>query len=415
MTTSSHARTIDRFGTALSRRSTLRIAGTGLLGALGGAAHAAAARSQAATPVTADDGLPADLQLQLATIVLSTLAETYTPGALVGVWMPGRAAWRFAAGVGDIANAAPLRQDDHFRIASITKTFVATVALQLVAEGKLAIDDTLATFVDGIPNGDAITLRDLLGMTSGVYNYINDPLIAVDYDKNPLLPFRPEQAVEIVRRHGEADFAPGAKFVYSDTNYILVGLIIEKVTGRDLATEVTVRTIVPLGLTGTSFATTPQIPDPYLRGYSSTKPGAALRDVTASNPTVAWAAGAMISTLDDLRRWNTELLTGTLLTPALQAERRRITYAVTTPITFGYGLGLAEVGGLIGHSGGILGYSSWMIQDPGSGTTIVLVANLGNTEGGLGGVLLFERIADLLFPGRGFDALIAETLASAGS
>ena len=104
-----------------------------------------------------------------------------------------------------------MRLDDHFRVASITKTFVATVVLQLVAEGVLSLDDRLEPFITGIPNGDEITLRQLLNMTAGIYNYIYDPVIAVDYDRDPLLPFTPEQAVEIVRAHGEADFPPGSR------------------------------------------------------------------------------------------------------------------------------------------------------------------------------------------------------------
>ena len=348
----------------------------------------------------------AERQLALTEIVLSALAATYTPGALAGVWYPGQGSWTIAAGIGDVATAAPMRLDDRFRIASITKTFTATVVLQLVAEGMLSLDDRLGQFITRIPNGDAITVRQLLNMTAGIYNYINDPVIAVDYDRDPLLRFTPEQAVAIVRAHGAADFAPGARTLYSDTNYILLGLIVEMVTGRAVAAEITERIIVPLGLTQTSFATTPEMPEPYAHGYAADAAGAPLRDVTRSNPDVPWAAGAMISTMGDLRIWAEALVAGSLLTPALQAERLEFGTWIPEPVPVGYGLGIQETGGLLGHSGGILGYGSWMMHDPETGATLVVVANLGSTVGGIASVIIFAEIADLLFPGRGFASLV---------
>jgi D-alanyl-D-alanine carboxypeptidase len=148
------------------------------------------------------------------------------------------------------------------------------------------------------------------------------------------------------------------------------------------------------------------MPEPYAHGYAASAPAAPLRDVTQSNPDVAWSAGAMISTMHDLRVWCNTLLAGTLLPPELQAERLRITYAATEPLALGYGLGIMEMGGVIGHNGGILGYGSWMVQDPASGTTMVMVANEGSTEGGDGSSLIFLRVAALLFPDRGFSSLL---------
>jgi D-alanyl-D-alanine carboxypeptidase len=398
----------------ISRRTALASGSAGLLGAVAGVQAPLPSSARQATPIAeAGQSLPEDLQLALTDTVLSVLAESYIPGAIVSVSIPGQGNWSLAAGLGDVTNATPMRLDDHFRIASITKTFVATVALQLVGEGKLSLDDRLSQFIDGIPNGDEITLRHLLGMTSGVYNYIYDPVISVDYAQDPLLPFTPEQAIEIVREHGQADFPPGEQFVYSDSNYILLGAIIEQVTGRTIAEEVTERIIVPLGLNGTSFPLgTSDIPEPFAHGYAATSPGAPLRDVTHSNPDIAWAAGAMISTLEDLHTWSNALVAGTLLTPELQAERLAITYVVTEPLTFGYGLGISEIGGVLGHSGGILGYGTWMMQDPATGITVVQMTNFGSTEGDLGSSRLIVRILDLLLPDRGF-LILLEDLAGA--
>ncbi|MFT4037670.1 MAG: serine hydrolase domain-containing protein [Thermomicrobiales bacterium] len=402
--------TTQRSRSGISRREALQAGGVGIAGLMSGLirpAHAAAqTATPAATPAAAASSLPAELSLALTQATLQSLAETWTPGAIAGVWMPGQGQWTLAAGLSDITTGQPPAPDDHYRIASTTKTFVATVILQLVDEGDLSLDDTLGQFIEGIPNGDRITLRHLLTMTSGVYNYIYDPLIAVDYEEDPLIAFTPEQVVEIIRAHGAADFAPGEQAVYSDSNYVLLGLIVEQVTGKTIAEEITTRLITPLGLTGTSFATTPDMPEPYLRGYAAGATQAPLRDVTRSNPDVAWAAGAMVSTLADQHTWLTAMLTGDLLSPATQAERLQIIPWVEDPIHAGYGMGVLELGGLQGHSGGILGYSSWSMQEPASGITIVTVANEGSTEGGAGGSLLFMRLADILFPGRGFDRVL---------
>src|SRR5215217_4063710 len=281
-----------------------------------------------------------------------------------------------AAGIGDLATAAPMTLADHFRIASTTKTFTATVVLQLVEEGHLSLDDRLGHFITGIPNGDAITIRQLLGMSAGIYNFIYDPLIAVDYVKDPLLPFSPQHVVDIVRAHGEADFPPDAEVVYSDTNYVLLGLIIEQVTGRSVAAEMTA---------------------PYAHGYLGEQPGEPLRDVTRSTPAVPAAAGAMISTVADLKTWASALATGTLLSPALQAERLAVRPFAQWPLS--YGLGILEGYGFLGHSGGIFGYSSWMLYDPDTRATLVMVTNRASTEGGTVNPIL-DGILRLLFPGR---------------
>jgi D-alanyl-D-alanine carboxypeptidase len=352
--------------------------------------------AQDATPgLSSDEAFPAEVQLQLTQVVETALAETYTPGALIGVWVPGRGSWTMAAGVGDLATAAPMRLDDHFRIASITKTFTATVVLQLVDEGRLSLDDHLGRFISGIPNGERITIRQLLGMSAGIYNYVHDLLIAVDYVDDPLLPFGPEQVVEIVRAHGEADFPPGAEVRYTDTNYVFLGLIIEQVTGRSVGTEITDRIIGPLGLTGTSYPDTPELPTPYTHGYLAGQPGEPLRDVTRSNPAVPAAAGAMISTVADLKTWAAALATGALLSPALQAERLAFRRFAQAPV--GYGLGVLEAYGFLGHNGGIFGYSSWMLYDLATGATLVMVTNRAATTGGTADPVL-AGILRLLFP-----------------
>ena len=188
------------------------------------------------------------------------------PGLNVGIWIPGRGEFVRAFGVSDIATKTPMKVDDHVRIASITKTFVAVATLRLVDQGKLKLDDTLATWIEGIPNGDKITIRQLLGMRSGIYDFTSDEQFLNDFTADPLMAFSPEDVVAIVQRH-EPDFAPGEKESYCDTNYIFLGVIIEKVTGRPVEDVIRDEILTPLGMPHTSFPTTPAMPEPYAHGY----------------------------------------------------------------------------------------------------------------------------------------------------
>lgn len=383
---------------ALSRRSVLLAGGAGLSAVAFGAAGAFALGSQEATPVTANAEFPIEDQLAFETIVDSCLAETATPGALVGVWYPGRGTWLKAAGIGDVTTAMPVTLDDHVRIASNTKTFVATAILQLVDDGQLSLDDALESLVPGVPNGAEITLRQVLGMTAGINDFVNDPAIAVDSEADPLLPFAPEDAVEIIRA-STPDFAPGERVQYSNSNYILLGKIVEQVTGQPFGAAIQERILEPLGMTGTSVPATPEMPKPFTRGYDQGEPGEELRDVTLSNPDIPWASGSMISTLVDLGIWAEALATGTLLSPELHQQRLQIGAMLEGPISLGYGLGILSLNGLLGHNGGIRGYSSWVMYEPESGASIVVVTNRGGNEGGTSDPI-FIGIASYLFPER---------------
>ena len=245
---------------------------------------------------------PPDQEAAIVKIVEDGMAAQRQPGLNVGIWIPGRGEFVRAFGVGDIATKTPMAVNDHIRIASITKTFVAVTTLRLVDQGKLKLDDSLATWIEGIPNGDRITIRQLLGMRSGIFDFTSDEKFLADFTADPLMAFSPEDVVAIVKRH-EPDFVPGEKVSYCDTNYIFLGMIIEKVTGRPVEDVIRDEIIVPLKLAETSFPTTPAMPEPYARGYYAGEDGKGeIRDYTATNPAVAWTAGAMISTLGDLKR-----------------------------------------------------------------------------------------------------------------
>lgn len=360
--------------------------------------QATAQEGTSAADVWEGQSFPPEVQLTLHEIVERRLAEQDAPGALVGIWYPGQGVWTHAAGVGNLETGAPVTLDDHVRIASITKTMVATVVLQLVDEGRISLDDSLETYVSGVPNGEQITLRQVLGMTAGIANYVAVPEIAREYARDPMLVFGPEQILGVIRA-STPDFAPGEQARYSDSNYILLGLLIEMVTGQAPATEIQRRIFEPLGMTSSSFPLTAWMPEPALHGYFAENPGDPLIDVTRSNPDFPWTAGAVISTLADMRAWAVALAEGTLLTPETQQARLQTRPFQETPIAVGYGLGVLTMNGMIGHNGGIAGYSSWMLHDPETNATLVIVVNRSGETGGTANPILND-ILGLLFPER---------------
>lgn len=313
-------------------------------------------------------------QKALTGIVEKGMADQRQPGLNVGIWIPGRGTWVRSFGKADLETGAPMEIADHVRIASITKTFVAMATLRLVDAGKLSLDDRLSSYVDGIANGDRITIRNLLGMTSGIYDFTSDKQFLKDFTDNPQMPFGPDDAIAIVRRH-EPDFAPGEKVVYCDTNYVLLGVIIAKASGKPVERVIKEEVLGPLKLNDTSYPTTAAMPEPFARGYYAGDDGKGpFEDYSESNPAVAGGAGAMISTLDDLRVWAKVLATGSLLSPALRAER--LAFQPLTGVKgVGYGLGVANFYGFIGHNGAIFGYTTAVFYLPAADATFVIEGN----------------------------------------
>ncbi|MFJ6085714.1 serine hydrolase domain-containing protein [Streptomyces sp. NPDC092369] len=278
------------------------------------------------------------------------------------------------AGVSDTTTGRAARVTDRFRIASSTKAFVSTVMLQLVGEGRVSLDDTVEHWLPGLVagngnDGNALTARQLLNHTSGLFNYTADfPEIAsVDgFRAGRYTTWTPRQLVGIAMRHAP-DFAPGTRWEYSNTNYIVAGMIIQKATGHTWQQEVTRRIIHPLGLRDTSAPdTSARIPGRHLHGYSDLGDTGPTIDVTDLDPTAAGAAGAMISTTGDLTRFFSALLGGRLLHPAQLAEMRTTVRAASLdPVWPGarYGLGLMEIpltcGGVYySHAGDLMGYTT---------------------------------------------------------
>jgi D-alanyl-D-alanine carboxypeptidase len=332
----------------------------------------------------AEPAYAAELRAQLE----SSMQQAGIPGALVGVWSPSAGDWQAALGTADLASGAPMRLDDHMRIGSIAKTMTATVILQLVDEGKLGLDQPLADFRPAVPNAQAITIRQLLNMTSGLFDYGDDPALHRALDDHPEQPWTAEQLVEIGLQHPPY-FAPGQGWHYSNTGYALLGLIAEQLTHKPLSQLFQERLFGPLDMSESLYPdlASSALPAPSARGYlygtladveaattPAQVPGArALRDVTDYSPSFGGAAGAVISTLDDLHRWAPALANGTLLEPATQAER--LTWVDLAP-GLQYGLGIQNADGWLGHNGAIPGFQSYLGYDPDHQLTIVVLTNL---------------------------------------
>ncbi|WP_329150071.1 serine hydrolase [Streptomyces sp. NBC_01456] len=267
---------------------------------------------------------------------LHRLVDDGAPGAASLTTRDGAsAAARFTtAGVADLHSGRRIGQRDHFRAGSITKTLVATVILQLVAEGRLTLHDSAAAHLPpGVPTGGGgagsalrrVTIRQLLDHTSGLFNYTADPrlsrqLSGTGFGTHRYDSHTPGELLRIALGHPPVA-APGTRYAYSNTNYLVLGLVIEAVTGHPYATEIRRRLLVPAGLGHTSFpGTDPVLPEPHGRAYS--RIGHRRVDTTSLDPSRAGAAGEMITTLGDLNRFFSALLGGKFLAPRQMAEIR---------------------------------------------------------------------------------------------
>ncbi|MEU9048092.1 MULTISPECIES: serine hydrolase domain-containing protein [unclassified Kitasatospora] len=350
------------------------------------------------------DGLDPDLTARLDTAIESVRRQAAIPGVVVGLWMPGRGCYVRATGVADTATGAPMRTDSYVRIGSETKTFTVTALLELVDEHRVGLDDPISAYVDGVPNGDCITLRQLAEMRSGLFPYTSDPDFIHDLLSDPQRSFTPQQALAYGFRHDNT-FDPGQEFQYSNTNLVLLGLVVEKAGGRPLAEFLRERVLRPSRLHRTLLPQGPEFPQPHPRGYTDQTLSGATADATDWNPSWAWAAGAMISDLHDLRHWAEVLATGRLLSPGTQAQR-----LTTLPTGFpgtSYGLGIFDANGWIGHNGSIPGYETVTVYLPAQQATLVVEINTDSTvQGQEPSTLLARAITGIVTPDNVYDGAV---------
>lgn len=330
--------------------------------------------------------------------------QLLVPGAVMLLRTPA-GDFSFSYGVDSLGGGRPVTPAEHIRIGSVTKTWTGAIILQLVQEGRMKLSDAVSKYRPDVPNGDNITIEQMLSMRSGLYNYSESYELNLALDTTPKRVWTPEELVAIALPL-PVYFAPGEGYHYSNTNTVLLGLIAEKLEGTPLGGIIQKRILGPLGLAQSSFPSSDSsdLPAPHPRGYmymdnlltlASAKLPADLiaraqagtllpNDYTNSNPSWTWAAGQGISTIGDLAIW-AEAITGGKV---LNAEMQKIWLDSPTPVAAGdaggalYGLGLAKFGNLYGHTGELPGFNTFMGSDPVNKVTLVVWTNLAPAADG---------------------------------
>ena len=308
--------------------------------------------------------------------LLERVTEAGAPGVLLSV-REGSETRLNVRGVAD-DRARPVRAGDRFRVGSVTKTFVATVVLQLVGEGRLRLGDTVEDWLPGVvPGGGSITVRHLLSHTSGLFDYVDDPGVLAPYPQEPAHGWDPRRLVEIAVAH-PPPFSPGRRFAYSSTNYLLLGLIVEAATGVPLGEQLRERIFEPLGLGHTTFA--PRfVRGPYIHGHRPPSHQGVVTgppvDISGEAASWTWAAGAIVSSADDLQRFFATLLRGQLLPPGLLREMETLVPAGYQRYGFGLAVFPTPCGDAWGHTGNVQGTVTvaWNRRD--TSRQVVLVVN----------------------------------------
>ncbi len=320
-----------------------------------------------------------------------TMEKEQLPGVIALVSSPEFNPLIITKGYANLAAKRPISANDLVRIASITKTFTATVIMQLAGEGRLSLDDKIAKFEEKIPAikkmkyRNRITVRNLLTHNSGLADYFSDKKFVSGYYNRPLLSWTPEQLMGVsLKLHQKR---PGGKAVYSNTNFILLGMIIEALTGSSYESEVTRRILIPAGLRNTYFPKTASIKGVFAHGYMDGK------DVTFIDTSCGWAAGSLVSNLEDIWKWSVIFAEGELIDAKIN-EERKITVPVKGSPQMTYGPGSMNIGNLTGHTGSILGYKHAMLYLPSKKASIIVLSNYESPAADL----LCLAIAKIAFP-----------------
>jgi D-alanyl-D-alanine carboxypeptidase len=331
-----------------------------------------------ATSSRASNQLPRRLRERLDAAVRLGFRKASTPGAVVGVQTPS-GTWATAIGSSNERSKAPMQKNLHQRIGSVTKTFIGALLMQLVGEHKLSLNAKISHYVTGVPDGDRITLRQVADMTSGVASYTAAPAFKVALFSHHERAWRPRELLGFAFPDSPV-FDPGSVFQYSDSNYVLLGLVIQKVEGRPIGAVLRKRIIDPLKLAQTSWpGGSASLPKPHAQGYtlqgqSSDKPA----NATNWNPSYAWASGEMISSVRDLLVYGRALGTGKGLLRQKQQRERLHSFNPKIPpetATLSYGIGLVDDRGWVGHTGSVPGYTTAVYYHPGIDATVVVEAN----------------------------------------
>jgi len=331
--------------------------------------------------------------------VRDVLNRDAIPGAIVGVWVPGRGEWTAALGLADRETGEEIRATDLMRIGSVTKAFTATLVLQLVDEGKLGLDDPLADFFPWVENSRNVTVRMLLNHTSGIVDDYASPAFWDIASTDPLYKWQPDELIK-ASMGTKLGVVLGADNNYSNANYVLLGMIVEQVTGKKLAEAMEEYIFGPLGLSETVFPEGPEFPGEHSHSYVLVGEDGEFLDITSGiDPSITWAAGANISALEDMKVWTRALGTGELLMEDTREERLQwvdVPGLEGAGAGYQYGLGILKLGDFIGHNGEFSGFQASAFYLPSEDATIVVMVNSNANPTGSQDVFL--AIAAILFP-----------------
>ena len=342
-----------------------------------------------------------------------------TPGVLVGIWSP-KGTFVSATGVANLATGQRLRTNMQFKIASQTKAFTNDLILQLVGEGKVHLGDHISKWIKGVPNGNRITIRQLLNMTSG----LNVGLLGTPAGEKKLATGCTEKERLAAGASQPPVAPPGTKWFYSNYGIDLLGRVVELTTGQSVSTAIQRRIARPLGLRRTLLPINGNgLSAPFTHGYvpsgknaTTRSPVVASDDVTALRTSCLGASGGMVSTLSDLRVWSRALATGALLKPAVWRKAQKGMIPFTFPDRYlgpgrwRQGLGFIETGGFIGKDASEPGYESFTMYSPSRHTTIEVVSTKQGNP--ITPPLMAQALAmDLYGPHIGFGLTLAQALA----
>ncbi|HEY3674451.1 MAG TPA: serine hydrolase domain-containing protein [Candidatus Tumulicola sp.] len=356
-----------------------------------------------AAPTTAANALKPINRAALQTMLDTTAKQHMIPGAVILLRTP-QGEFAVSYGTGQRGKMQKPTSATYFRIASNTKTMTAAVIVQLAQEGKLRFGDPVSKYVAGVPNGNHITVAELLNMRSGLYNFLESPQISKSADTDPTRVWRPAQMLSIAFAK-PPNFAPNAEYEYNNTNYVLLGLIAEKIEHKTLAQSMHDRLFAPLGMTHTllPLPSVNTIPAPYSHGYlygstsvafvgkppysqafkAAARAGTtAPNDYTDLNHSFAWAAGGANSNADDVATWIQALVSGRVFNPRYQQIWLRSLRPEDPkqPAGQAYGYGISRVrfgpNTIYFHGGETAGYNSFIGYDPINKVTLIVWTNL---------------------------------------
>lgn len=314
-------------------------------------------------------------QVEAAEAFDRILTETGIPGGAIEVHHQGEQ-WTYAAGVSDLDSGSETVATDLFAYRSVTKSFTGTAILILTDDGQISLDDPVAQYVSGVPSGEEITIRMLLGMRSGLANYSATSAFQQQLVKDPTRVWTDDELLATAFAEPIV-FPPGTSYEYSNTNTVLLGKVLEAVTGQSWWEAVQHLVVEPLRLTTVSYGTDGAPPGGAATPYQVDTEGGEPEVLPLVSPTLFSAAGGLFGTVTDLSSWATALGTGSLLEQATAAERLAAASPTDSdeysPLYDTYGLAVGTLADWTGHTGVGLGYQALVMYDPVTGDTVAIV------------------------------------------